>query len=79
MTKTRKQTFVNVYIDHHIKQIMKSVHIVCSVPDERKAQAVTDCLTKPVSNIYPASILQNHAHVDLYLDTNSASLLPKNF
>ena len=66
-------------ISMSIKQIMKSVHIVCSVPDERKAQAVTDCLTKPVSNIYPASILQNHAHVDLYLDTNSASLLPKNF
>ena len=66
-------------ISMSIKQIMKSVHIVCSVPDERKAQAVTDCLTKPVSNEYPASILQNHAHCDLYLDANSASLLPKNF
>jgi glucosamine-6-phosphate deaminase len=62
-----------------IKQIMKSVHIVCSVPDERKAQAVTDCLTKPVSNVYPASILQHHSHCDLYLDASSASLLPKNF
>lgn len=66
-------------ISMSIKQIMKSVHIVCSVPDERKAQAVTDCLTNPVSNLYPASILQNHAHCDLYLDTSSASLLPFNF
>lgn len=66
-------------ISMSIKQIMKSDHIVCSVPDERKAQAVTDCLTKPVSNVYPASILQQHAHCDLYLDANSASLLPKNF
>ena len=66
-------------ISMSIKQIMKSDHIVCSVPDERKAQAVTDCLTKPVSNVYPASILQNHAHCDLFLDASSASLLPKNF
>jgi len=66
-------------ISMSIKQIMKSVHIVCSVPDERKAKAVTDCLTNPVSNLYPASILQNHAHCDLYLDTSSASLLPMNF
>ena len=65
-------------ISMSIKQIMKSVHIVCSVPDERKAQAVADCVIKPVSNIYPASILQNHAQVDLYLDASSASLLPKN-
>jgi glucosamine-6-phosphate deaminase len=65
-------------ISMSIKQIMKSTHIVCSVPDERKAQAVADCLTKPVSNIHPASILQNHPHCDLYLDTSSASLLPKN-
>lgn len=66
-------------ISMSIKQIMKSDHIVCSVPDERKAQAVADCLTKPVSNVYPASILQQHAHCDLYLDVSSASLLPKNF
>ncbi len=66
-------------ISMSIKQIMKSDHIVCSIPDQRKAQAVTDCLTKPVSNIYPASILQQHADCDLYLDASSASLLPKNF
>ena len=66
-------------ISMSIKQIMKSVHIVCSVPDERKAQAVADCLTGSVSNLFPASILQNHAHCDLYLDASSASLLPKNF
>jgi glucosamine-6-phosphate deaminase len=66
-------------ISMSIKQIMKSVHIVCSVPDERKAQAVADCLTGSVSNLFPASILQQHAHVDLYLDASSASLLPKNF
>ena len=66
-------------ISMSIQQILKSTNIVCSVPDERKSQAVLDCLTKGVSNRYPASILQNHAQVDLYLDTNSASRLPANF
>lgn len=65
-------------ISMSIKQIMKSSHIVCSVPDARKAQAVADCLTGSVSNLFPASILQNHAQVDLYVDVSSASLLPKN-
>lgn len=66
-------------ISMSIQQIMKSNHIVCSVPDERKAQAVSDCLTKGVSNLYPASILQNHDQLDLFLDTSSASRLPANY
>ncbi|MCF2496100.1 MULTISPECIES: glucosamine-6-phosphate deaminase [Dyadobacter] len=60
-----------------VKQIMKSEHIVCSVPDERKALAVRNSLTEEVSNIYPASILQNHAHCTFFLDKSSASLLPE--
>ena len=66
-------------ISMSIQQILKSEYIVCSVPDERKSQAVADCLTKGVSNLFPASILQNHPHVDLYLDSSSASRLPVNF
>lgn len=66
-------------ISMSIKQIMKSVHIVCSVPDERKAKAVADCLTTSVSNLFPASILQDHPACDLYLDLSSASLLPSDF
>lgn len=58
-----------------IKQIMKSKHIICSVPDERKAQAVKDSIENEVSNIYPASILQRHASCQFYLDKESASLL----
>ncbi|MHA8051167.1 glucosamine-6-phosphate deaminase [Aquirufa sp. ROCK-SH2] len=66
-------------ISMSIQQILKSEYIVCSVPDERKSQAVADCLTKGVSNLFPASILQNHPQVDLYLDSSSASRLPVNF
>lgn len=65
-------------ISMSIRQIMKSKHIICSVPDERKAQAVKDCLENPVSNLHPASILQQHPNCDLYLDTASAKLLSRN-
>lgn len=62
-------------ISMSIKQIMKSKKIICAVPDERKAVAVRDCLQKEVSNIYPASILQQHETCYCYLDKGSASLL----
>jgi len=65
-------------ISMSIKQIMKSKHIICSVPDKRKAVAVKNTLEHPVTNIYPASILQNHTDCRLYLDTQSAALLSKN-
>ncbi len=60
-----------------IRQIMKSRHIVCSVPDERKAEAVRHSLEGPVSNQVPASILQEHEQTTLYLDNDSAALLKK--
>lgn len=62
-------------ISMSIKQIMKSKKIICAVPDERKALAVKNCLTNEVSNLYPASILQNHPACYCYLDEGSASLL----
>ena len=62
-------------ISMSVKQIMKTAHIICSVPDLRKAQAVKDCLEHEVSNLYPASILQRHPDCHLYLDALSASLL----
>jgi len=62
-------------ISMSIRQIMKSAHIICSVPDERKAQAVKDSLEQEVSNTFPASILQLHKECTFYLDKASASLL----
>lgn len=64
-------------ISMSVKQIMKTAHLICSVPDLRKAQAVKDCLEHEVSNLYPASILQKHPNCSLYLDELSASLLSK--
>jgi len=62
-------------ISMYIRQIMKSKHIICSVPDGRKALAVKNCLEQPVSNSYPASILQMHPTCTLYVDPESAALL----
>jgi len=65
-------------ISMSIRQILKAAHIICSVPDSRKAIAVKNTLEQPVSNTYPASILQVHADCRLYLDEDSAALLSKN-
>lgn len=62
-------------ISMSIKQIMKSKNIICSVPDERKAVAVKNCLEGEITNLHPASILQKHTACSFYLDTESASLL----
>jgi glucosamine-6-phosphate deaminase len=64
-------------ISMSIRQIMKSRHIVCSVPDKRKALAVKNSVEQKISNLYPASILQSHKHCTLFLDQYSASLLNK--
>jgi glucosamine-6-phosphate deaminase len=61
-----------------INQIVKSKHIICSVPDSRKAMAVKNSLEQSVSDLYPASILQLHPNCTFYLDEASAALLSQN-
>jgi glucosamine-6-phosphate deaminase len=62
-------------ISMSIRQILKSRHILCIVPDERKAQAVKASVEMDVSPLRPASILQQHPSVNLYLDRESSALL----
>lgn len=62
-------------ISMSIKQVCKSKHIICSIPDSRKAQAVKDCLEEPVTNMFPASILQLHDDCTYFLDKSSSALL----
>ena len=62
-------------ISMSISQIMKARKIICAVPDRRKAQAVKDCLEGGISPAAPASILQTHPDVTVFLDPDSASLL----
>lgn len=60
-------------ISMSVKQIMKSNAIVCTVPDARKANAVEMSLEGPITPEAPASILQNHRDVTVYLDRDSAA------
>jgi glucosamine-6-phosphate deaminase len=62
-------------ISMSIKQIMKSKHIICSVPDERKAEAVKNTVKGKVSPLVPASVLQQHKAAWLFLDQAAASVL----
>jgi glucosamine-6-phosphate deaminase len=62
-------------ISMSIKQILKSRHILCVVPDKRKAQAVKDCLESEISTWHPASVLRRHPATTIFLDNDSASLL----
>lgn len=58
-----------------VRQILKSRAIICTVPDERKAVAVRDSLEGKVTPLVPASILQRHPQVGVYLDRAAATLL----
>ena len=62
-------------ISMSIKQIMKSEHIICSVPDKRKAEAVKNTVKSKVSPMVPASVMQLHKSTWLYIDKNSSSKL----
>ncbi|MCG8586947.1 MAG: 6-phosphogluconolactonase [Pirellulales bacterium] len=62
-------------ISMSISQILKSSAIVCTVPDERKAEAVKNAVEGPVVPEVPASILQTHHDAALYLDRTAAGLL----
>lgn len=65
-------------ISMSVNQIMASDYIICSVPDERKAVAVSKSLTGTVSPLVPASILQQHDQCYMFLDEASAKLYKEN-
>jgi glucosamine-6-phosphate deaminase len=62
-------------ISMSIQQILKARHVLCVVPDRRKARAVRDCFELEISPLHPASILRQHPRTTSYLDTESAALL----
>ena len=57
-----------------IRQIMKSKSILCTAPERRKAAAVSNTVTGPVTPDVPASIMQQHPDVTLFVDTASDPL-----
>lgn len=62
-------------ISMSVNQILKSGRVFCSVPDERKSEAVAGCVNGQVTPDCPASIMQDKDYISLYLDKPAASKL----
>ena len=63
----------NRAISMSIRQVLKSEHIVVTVPDARKADAVQCAVEGEVTPWCPASILREHVRCILFLDRESSS------
>jgi glucosamine-6-phosphate deaminase len=59
-----------------VRQILNAKKIFCIVPEARKAETVRACFTGVISPLAPASILRTHPDVTVFLDEESAALLP---
>lgn len=55
-----------------IPTLVSARYIYCIVPGRSKAQAVFNTLHMEITEAYPASILRNHVHAELFLDVLSA-------
>ena len=66
-------------ISMSVRQILKCRHIICSVPDQRKAEAVVNSIEGQVTPEVPASVLQQHADTTVYLDQAAASQLKNSY
>jgi glucosamine-6-phosphate deaminase len=58
-----------------IPALLAPQRILCIVPEVRKANAVRECLEKPVGEERPGSILRTVSNAQLYLDPESSSQL----
>ncbi|MCL5097392.1 MAG: glucosamine-6-phosphate deaminase, partial [Candidatus Omnitrophica bacterium] len=58
-----------------IPMLCAAKRMLCIVPDQRKARAVSDSLQGPDQTACPASFLRTQPQATLYLDAASASLL----
>lgn len=56
-----------------IPALLAAKRVLCIVPEARKAKAVYECLTLPVSEARPGSVLRTVDHAKLYLDPDSAA------
>ena len=60
-----------------IPTLMRPEHLVCSVPEKRKAEAVRNALEGPLTPSCPGSIVRTHSNAQIFLDAESASLLSR--
>lgn len=62
-----------------VQQILRSNLILSCVPHKVKAEAIRKTLELEPTNLVPATILKTHPQWVLYLDQQSASLLPEQY
>ena len=56
-------------------ELLRARHLICTVPDQRKAEAVRNALTGPITEACPSSAVRTHPCAAIYLDADSAALL----
>ncbi len=56
-----------------IPALLAAEHVLCIVPEARKANAVNQALNGPITESCPASILRQTPHAHLYLDADAAA------
>ncbi len=56
-------------------ELVRAEHWICTVPDLRKAEAVKNALSGPISEACPSSLVRMHPAAAIYLDADSAALL----
>lgn len=66
-------------ISMSIRQIMKAKAIICLATGKSKAEIVQKSLQGEITPECPASVLQQHPDVSIFLDQEAASLLSKSF
>jgi len=60
-----------------VTAIMDCKYLCCTVPDERKSDAVFNALTNEINTSCPASVLRRHKNAILFLDRFAAKKLPQ--
>ncbi len=56
-----------------IPALLAAEHVLCIVPEARKAKAVDQALNESITESCPASILRKTPHAHLYLDADAAA------
>jgi len=59
-----------------VHEIMQSKVVISAVPYPQKANAIKDTMENDVTNMVPSTILKTHPDWSLYVDADSAALLP---
>ncbi|MGX1696404.1 6-phosphogluconolactonase [Microbacterium keratanolyticum] len=59
-----------------IPALLAGAHLVCAVPDARKADAVRALVEEPVTEAWPCTVLRRHTRCEVHVDSDAASLVP---